>query len=468
MKKENRKIMKEIMQNSNLEMNLPAYANAYINATYEYSLIRLVLNYYTVKEISDEEDISFDDFLEEILSKIHNILTKTVLSDKKQEDYELVLQELHAIREEMINRMTILTFYTDALQIYEYILNRVEYSITKETFPVDEGQLGAKIVQYLFSDKDKVVMNSRIQLITGQLPIRMTKQRFFDYLTDTINIYKGSDKSAVDSFLTMLKSTALLEKPKGYNDAYPQMVELINRLEQTDFEKLELEEYKELIQQFEVVTDRLTEYVSNYLLVQEVINNVYVLLLGMPYEKNNSRTITVCTKMIQGLNQAFIEKTPIPDEVTNDFALIEGKQEILGEDVMQYESILPEVMKEQKDTISWIMAEKIFNSLSLISKLLSSSLFIDLSEKGDENEVAEDAYIDLQRDQLVASLSELFAQHTKEFNRAIMAALFSNMPVLFNSQKEIMEYIRYSLEHCKNPSELMACAKILEELMNEV
>ena len=53
MKKENKKIIKDILQGTDLEMNLPAYANAYINATYEYSLIHLVLNYYTIKEIQD-------------------------------------------------------------------------------------------------------------------------------------------------------------------------------------------------------------------------------------------------------------------------------------------------------------------------------------------------------------------------------------------------------------------------------
>ena len=52
-------------------------------------------------------------------------------------------------------------------------------------------------------------------------------------------------------------------------------------------------------------------------------------------------------------------------------------------------------------------------------------------------------------------------------NRAVMASLFASMPVLFNSQDEIKEYIEYSLGHCGNSSELMACAKILDDLMAE-
>ena len=71
------------------------------------------------------------------------------------------------------------------------------------------------------------------------------------------------------------------------------------------------------------------------------------------------------------------------------------------------------------------------------------------------------------RDELARLLTAFFEKHPKEINRAVMAALFSNMPVLFNSQQEIKEYIEYSLNHCNNKSELMACAKILEEMMSE-
>ena len=48
-----------------------------------------------------------------------------------------------------------------------------------------------------------------------------------------------------------------------------------------------------------------------------------------------------------------------------------------------------------------------------------------------------------------------------------MAALFSNMPVLFNSQQEVKDYIEYSLNHCSNAGELKACAKILNDMMED-
>jgi hypothetical protein len=199
----------------------------------------------------------------------------------------------------------------------------------------------------------------------------------------------------------------------------------------------------------------------------EIINDLYAALLALPYEKNENDVTIVCADMLKGLHDAFISEGEIPETVDEGFMQIEGVQEELGEDILQYESILNEVMTQHSDTISWIMSDKIFNSLSLISKLMSNSLFVDL-EKGEMAESAADMeYVTAKRDELVVLLTEFFGSHPKEVNRAVMAALFSNMPVLFNSQQEVKDYIEYSLNHCSNAGELMACAKILEDMMEE-
>lgn len=468
MKNEEKKILKDIMKHKDLEMNLPAYGNAYINAAYEYNLLHLVLNYYTMKEVQDEGgSILGDTYLLSVLDEIHTLMFQTLLAEDLKEDYTESIKKIHSIREALTEKMTVLTAYTDALQIYEYVLNRLEYGITGETFEVEESELAAKVFQYLFKDNDKMVVNSKIQMVTGQLPIRMTKNRFYDYLTDTLNIYNGSDTSSVDDFVSMLKSTALLELPRGYGEDYPEVFHVIQMLEEIDFKTLNHAGYQGLMEQFSVTTAHLTDLVSNYLLAMEIVNSLYAALLAMPYENNEEEGVTVCLSMLKGLHDAFVSEGEIPEIVDDGFMQIEGLQEMLGEDIMQFESVLQDVRMECEDTISWIMADKIFNSLALISKLNSNSLFIDLNKEEGETRPADSTYITAKRDELVGLLSAFFEKHSKEVNRAVMASLFSNMPVLFNSQQEIKEYIEYSLNHCSNQSELMACAKILEEMMAE-
>lgn len=467
MKKENRTILKDIMQNRDLETNIPAYGNIYINAAYEYSLIRLVLDYYTMKEVEDELGAGLDDYLSGVLDEIHTILFEALLSEDIRENHAEIISRVDALRDKLTKKMTLLTAYTDALQIYEYVLNRVEYGITGETIDVEESALAAKVFQYLFSDNDKMVVNSKIQMVTGQLPIRMTKSRFFDYLTDTLNIYNGSDKSSLDDFVAMLKSTALLELPEGYGEEYKEIAQVIKVLEDTDYKALDLKQFKALMEQFSMTAAHLSGLVSNYLMVMEIINNLYAAMLAKPFENCREESVFTCISMLKGLHDAFVSAGEIPELVDEGFMIIEGRQEELGEELMQYESILPEVLGEQTDTVSWMMADLIFENLDKISKLLSSSLFIDLKSSENVSGVADSEYITSLRDELVGLLTAFFEKHPKEVNRAVMASLFSGMPVLFNSQQEIKDYIEYSLNHCNSSSELMACAKILEEMMAE-
>ncbi len=468
MKKEYKKIMRDILQGKDLEMNLPEYANAYMRANYKYSLIHLVLNYYTIKEIQDDTNgIAKDEVLSATVEQIHKILEKTIFAEELASDYTEIVEHLHGLRDTLTNKMVILTAYTDALQIYEYVLNRIEYSVTGAEYPVEESELAARIFQYLFQDNDKMVVNSKIQMVTGQLPIRMTKNRFFDYLTDTLNIYNGSEKSSVDDFVDMLKSTALLELPEGFGEEYPAISGTIRVLQETAFKSLDFTTYNALMEQFAVATQYLTELVSNYLLVMEIVNDLYAALLALPYDQAQDEVVLVCAEMLKGLHTAFLTNGEIPETVDDGFMQIEGVQETLGEEIVQYESILFQVMMEQKDTISWIMLEKMFNSLERISKLMSNSLFVDLEREDGAEEIADSVYVTQKRDELVGLLTAFFANHPKEVNRAVMASLFSNMPVLFNSQQEVKDYIEYSLNHCSNAGELMACAKILNDMMEE-
>lgn len=461
MKMEDKKIIKDMMKHRRLEQNLPAYATKYINTAYEYSLIHLVLSYYTMREVI-EENGTREEY--SVLDKLHTLIFQTLLQEEQQVDEE-AMNQLQAIRQDMTKRMLVLTAYTDALQICEYVFNRIEYGITEETFPVDTQELSDKVLRYLFREDDKMVVNSKIQMVTGQLPIRMTKNRFFDYLTATLNIYNGSDQSAVDGFVTLLKSSALLELPEGYEETCPEIRQVIRLMEEADLKRLDLPAYSGLMEQFSVTTNRLTEMVSDHLLIMEIINSLYAVLLALPYETEGAAGGKTCLSMLKGLHDSFLSDSDIPEMVNEGFEQIEGLQEHLGEDLLRYTSVLQDVREQYKEPIRDLQLNPVYESLLRISKLLSSSLFIDLDQEETGMQTADAAYIAKKRDELVHLLTDFFDQHSREVNRAVMAAMFSNMPVLFNSRQEVQDYIIYSLEHCSNTSELMACARLLEEMM---
>ncbi len=468
MKQNDKKLLRDIERHKNLQTTLPAYVRAYMDTAFEYSLIHLVLNYYTMKEVQDESGaVRRDPYLPEVMSGLHTMIFETLLMEEGAAKVEEVTGKLKLLREQVTARMTAITAYTDALQIYEYVQNRVEYGIKGETAPVDADELAARVFRYLFRENDKMVINSKIQMVTGQLPVRMTKNRFYDYLTSTLMIYNGSDRSAVDDFVSMLKSTALLELPENYEDACPEIRQVIRRFEETDYKALSEQEYRELSELLAATTDQLTDLVSDYLLVMGMINDLYAALLALPHQDSQAEGTATCLSMLKGLHAAYLSEGEIPEHVNEGFEQIEGIQEQLGEDLLQFEGHLQDVRTEYADRLTEMGLTEQAGKLSRISRLLSNSLFIDIEKEQEEEEKADQVYILKKRDELKELTGSFFENHPKEVNRAVMAAMFSSMPVLFNSQQEIQDYISYSLNQCGNDSELTACEKLLRQMMEE-
>ena len=71
--------------------------------------------------------------------------------------------------------------------------------------------------------------------------------------------------------------------------------------------------------------------------------------------------------MLRGLHEAFLADSDIPENVDEGFIKIEGLQETLGEDILQYESILNDVMMDHSDTIS-------FSNDSVLNSVCSNTL----------------------------------------------------------------------------------------------
>jgi hypothetical protein len=159
--------------------------------------------------------------------------------------------------------------------------------------------------------------------------------------------------------------------------------------------------------------------------------------------------------------------TPI-DEVAEDcFFALEGAPEALSERLMQGEGLLFDVWSGQQVALKETGLLEEYADLNLISKLLCNSVFIDLKPDVLEPEIADSLYVNQVRDKLVEEFTQSFATHPKLINRARMAMVLGNVPVFFNSQQEIQDYLLYALEHCNNNSELKAVIAIINEMMND-
>lgn len=465
MQKQERLVIKQLSNKQNVEENLPKYAK-FMSATYlEYSMIQLAMNLYTLQERS-QEYISEDCYVEKALYSIQKYTGFYVL-DHKYENRTEDLKMIHEVRDKITAKMRILTSYTDALQIYEYILNRLEYSYGIVDEDVDIEEYSKKLFQYLFADNDKMVVNSKIQMVVAQLPVRITKNRFYDILNESLKIYTGSECSTVDDFAETIRACSGLCRPDGFDTEYPYLYDILKALEGLDYSNLRQEDWQLYTDKLKDAASYIENIVTDYLLLEDIVNDLYAVMESCIYVSEETKEMGYAVKILECVLEAMANETSI-DEVAEDcFFALEGAPEALSEKLMQGEGLLFDIWSGQQEKLKEVGLSEQYADLNLISKLLCNSMFIDLKPDSLEPEIADSIYINQVRDHLVEEFSHSFAEQPKLINRARMAMVLGNVPVFFNSQQEIQDYLSYALEHCNNNSELKAVIAIIDDMMEE-
>ena len=277
MKGDIKKLVGDIQRDKELDKNLPLFMDNMKQQYNYYSAVKLSMNYYTMREMVAENSKA-GDAAKEYFMELGNVLGKCFIGNDRASDE--MLADVSKIRKDIEQRMQVLTSFTDGYEIYEYILNRLEAGI-KGT--INEGlspeQLSAKIFNYIFSENDTVVINSKLQLVMSQLPVRMTKNKFYDVVTNTLEIYKGGDKRALNDFVDMLRKTALLDKPSGFCDIYPELYETYELLRSADYKNMAADKYDMLTDRLSLAAEFIEAESTMYILLQEVVNDIYAVLL---------------------------------------------------------------------------------------------------------------------------------------------------------------------------------------------
>ena len=463
-----KKIVTDIKLNKNIEDSLKTYANL-LSANYNYySTVKLCMNFYTLKETIMEKDDKNSDVCK-YFSVIENLINSSIVNRKKTDEKDI--EAINTIRNNVEYKMKILTAFTDGYEIFEYILNRIEAKVKDTVTDVDKEQLSAKMYQYTFCENDPVVINSKIQILMAQLPVRMTKNKFYDVISNTLSIYKGGEAASVDEFVDMLRMSALIDIPKGFDTEYPFLYRVYKDLEEADYKDMDLHTYEDLWTNLTDAADIIMKEVSSYMLMQEVINDLYTILLSVDdsYDINSEFDGYNSSISVIKLSVANDDLDSIFDELTDNFVAIEGLQEHIYENVMILETAFEDIKCEHQKLLENIGFSERFDTLDTISKLVSTSLFVDLDNNTDKNaEIMADAtYIEGVKSKLIADFTELFKDKSKLVVRSIMCKILASMPVFFNSQQEIKDYFDYVLESCNDESELCACNKLICEIIEE-
>ncbi len=419
------------------------------SVAYGYSLTRLALNYYTYFSDADEEITQ--ESLKQADEAFQQILGACLAG-------ETPLESLKELREHVTREMEAVTAYADCFRIYEYALNRLERRFEPDlpAIGMDDDEFVARLVHFLTDTKEAAVMNQRIQMIIGQLPIRFTRQKFYGMVMEALSAYIGSDQNGLDNIMYLLRTSAMVELTEAQKEGYHDLNVLLGQLQALPFKELTAAQYREAVQKIGYASEALYLFSDTWQMLQEMLNDIYVICLSREDAMKDTAEEENALFILNGLYRQHQDGSwgEIADEITEHLYLLEGVQEHYFEKYQRLDAA-PEYQDGEDRTAYYGRC---------VDKLLSSSPFVSLEESRREHTV-DKKDVEEAANAFFAQVEPVFAANPKPVVRAIMAAVLSNLPVCFNSLDEIQEYIANSFASCADLAEKETSMELLQKLM---
>lgn len=467
-----RQISREIQNSKQLEQNIPQLFNYMADDYQVFAGVRLAMHYFTFYEAFCDDEYSWSKDTEAVISKVNHIIHDNILFNQSGKERENAILELDSIRKDIMKRMNSMTTYADIFQNYEYVLNRLEYRFKEMGDAVDEEEFSKEILRYIFDSEDNFVINEKIKEIIGQLPIRITKQKYFELLMESLGVYLGAEGASFDTYLYMIRTSAMLYREEGMEELYPMLWEKKEYLSKLDYKDMTKDNYEKALSILQAATFMLETETTVFFGLQEIVNEVYALLLCSPYsgmvDNANADAGKAAITIIKDINNIFIqqEKRELSTEIMDQFTELEGVQEELSFEIEVMENALYELNQNQATLIQSLMLDQFKQVLLSTQSLLSNSLFIDFEEQVDAP-VVDEVRLKKESENLEQDLKDLFTSHDRMIGRAVMANTLNKVPVFFKDHKDVMDYVCYSLERCSDEYEKAACIEIINEIMSE-
>lgn len=386
-------------------------------------------------------------------------------SDRGERARESVLAGISRLRDKVVQRSEQVQVLCDSLQIYEYLLNRVEYSLRSYDKPFDDEEEARELLRTIFASEDPTEINLRIQMMVSQLPVRITKVRFLDLIKDSFSIYENSDEDALSGFLYRIVSAAAMQE-RPTEKIFEDYLKLIAKLEEMDTDALDSDTCKAWQDCIAESAESLSKDADYLVDVQECINAFYTIVL-MDIDSTDEQTKEAMLPAIGSITAyglaalAGREEAPEEGSLAVSFAYMEGRLEPLSERVLKDEAKIDAYCENDS---AFAETEEGQNIL-IVKKLMSTSAFAKLTEqkvvmvtKEKLQEVISEA---------VTTLENGMKGHSRAYNRSVMASVLKELPVFFNSHTEVMNYVLQSLHNCSNEGEKRGAVAMLWDLFGK-
>ena len=471
-------IIRDLEKKEGAQELLSDYVEEYMRLHHRYAGIKLMMEYYMFYEMVSEGINPYISSAEDTAEVFHGLLSR-YLEEPSDEELQQMADKLLSLRGEVVDKMQVLTSYVDCFVVYEYILNRVQYRFDDMEMMPGDGVFAQDLVNFIFSSEDNTVISDNIRFAVGQLPMRMTRQHYFDLVRDSISVYQGSDLRSLEGFLYMFRTNAMLYRDENQEKYFTEFVPVLEELSALDYENISEEAYAIYAEKIRVNASKLNDVADLYMQLGQLVNGLYTMCVAGQAAPGEV-FLPEAERVLRGVNALFRKEdspvwqqagdAPVGTEeeklywLGEQFVAVEGRQERLFEELSMAGAALEGMEESYRNEIEAGGLGGDFRMLDKLSLLISNSVFADLEDAGTEEKVTREM-ADRVAAELIEECKAFFQGKSRMLRRAVMANTLEKMPVFFTSAQEVADYVTDALSGCDDEAEKYAAKQLLMEMM---
>lgn len=487
------KLIKDIKRGKNIEQSLPDYAGALAGSYYNQALYMLAMDLASDYDLIREDTGADSAYVQQLLDELTEIIDAAVIKDthfadafnesikddlketaedganentdeKATDAMKTLAKRTEAIRNAILKKLDTFGAYTYFMQIYEYILNRIENSAAG-TENTDAKAFAGELLSVISADTDVESVNMKIQEVLGELPVRLTAGRFFDMIKQGCKCYAGTRNDIVDAFMESIERCARPVTLETLDASYADLYDLCKTLYEADLAAADEAKRNELTEQMEQAAFYLTEMIRSYVYLADLVNDVWLITMTRPYVVSFNKDMTKSVIVIHEFMKLENKGTFLtPDEdIVGLLRELTDRQDVYQGEHMMLEDALFSIVSERRDAIDELQLTEVFEYLKTCA-LITSTAIIGEVKSYEQFFAVDTAYIENAVAKLETHFKSVFETVDRMKKRSMMALTIGSLPVVFDSMEEVEDYIVYTLDSCRDVAEKAASMNLLRQM----
>ncbi|HHW66626.1 hypothetical protein [Defluviitalea raffinosedens] len=439
-------------ENNNLETNL--------SASFKESVPLAFLNFLkSTIGISSNEFIPYidgmDEKIEQIADYVKNVLLslEDILNEASTQKFNRI-QELINYKNTISNLFCIAYGYVTELNILSFIIEeqyQLEQFKKSDIGVLDYDHFYEECSSFIFhhsKDEDKM---QRLREVLKHIPIRITKDKFYDYIEKSIELIEVSeDPKELERFFDMLKLQFIGTSVDGYEEFLPDIVSSINHIKSQDLLKMNEDDITALWEEVEITGDILSKIIMILSLLYKALNALSILIM---LENVNLQTLYnrhVAYKDFYLSASTIVNWASDPEERE---LLVETLPDLLDRHIEILESNLEkkhsEIMRQiQKKNEDLDLLSKEIQNYQLVLYYLNTDLSDLFSyERKSKASVTMDKILKPYIEEFKHFIDEQLQVMPNIFRKARMQHFLGILPPAMN-EKEFRHYLQNAIESC--------------------